>query len=497
MTQKNYIKHLYENEEKSLREIAKITDLSFQTVQKYAYMDDWNEDHLPNVDPNNYPVLKDYISTINQWLEDDMRQPRKQRHTVTRIHNRLKKEHQFEGSYSSIKKYVRKKKFLMKQSTEGFLPLAQNMAHAQIDFGTFKYVDAQGLDKIAYALTITFPYSNKGFTQVFKGQNQECLLEGMKCIFNYIGGVPIRLKADNMTTAVAKVLTGGKRELSGGFSRFMLHYRFIAEFCNLASGNEKGNVENKVGYSRRNFFVPVPVIEDFEIFNKNLWDLCEEDGDRTHYKHNRLINDLFKEEQAKLLVLPPHEYHVFRYETARVNNYGYIAVDNNKYGVSPELIGQKVQVKIFFDSLEIYFEHSLLKIYGRSYHRGEEVTDWKQYVSLLCKKPGAVEHTRFFNQLPILWQAHLKSTEGTARKSSLMLLMEIVSADDTDICDDVLTLAASYGRTDTESLRQCYYTLSKRSINPEPLKLSVQTPKLNYIPNLSSYDNLTGGELHV
>jgi len=82
-------------------------------------------------------------------------------------------------------------------------------------------------------------------------------------------------------------------------------------------------------------------------------------------------------------------------------------------------------------------------------------------------------------------------------KSSLMLLMEIVSADDTDICDDVLTLAASYGRTDTESLRQCYYTLSKRSTNLEPLKLSVQTPSLNYSPNLSSYDSLTGGELHV
>ena len=52
MTQKKYIKHLYENEEKSLREIAKITELSFQTVQKYAYMDNWNEDHLPNVDPD-------------------------------------------------------------------------------------------------------------------------------------------------------------------------------------------------------------------------------------------------------------------------------------------------------------------------------------------------------------------------------------------------------------------------------------------------------------
>ena len=78
-----------------------------------------------------------------------------------------------------------------------------------------------------------------------------------------------------------------------------------------------------------------------------------------------------------------------------------------------------------------------------------------------------------------------------------MLLMEIVSADDTDICAAVLTLAASYGRTDTKNLQQSYYTLSKRSINPEPLNLTVQTPKLNYTCNLSSYDNLTGGELHI
>jgi len=497
MAQKQYIKHLYENEEMSLREIAKITDLSFQTVQKYAYMDNWNEDHLPNVDPNHYPVLKDYIPIINHWLEDDMRQPRKQRHTITRIYNRLQREYKFTGCYSSVKRYVCKKKFLMKQSTEGFLPLAQPMAHAQIDFGSFKYVDAVGVDQIAFALTITFPYSNKGFTQAFKSQNQECLLEGMKRIFNYIGGTPVRLKADNMTTAVAKILTGGKRELSDGFSRFMLHYRFMADFCNPAAGNEKGNVENKVGYSRRNFFVPVPTIEDFDTFNQHLWDLCEEDGNRLHYKRNQSINELFKEEQGQLLMLPPQEYQIFRYETANVNNYGYATIDNNKYGVSPELTGKNVQVKIYYDKIEIYFEHSLLKVYGRSYHRGEEVTDWKQYVSLLCKKPGAVEHTRFFHQLPKLWQAHLKVLEGNERKSALLLLREIVSDNNTDMCDNVLSLAANYGRTDIESLRQCYYNLSKKANNPAPLDLGVNTPMIDYNPNLSSYDNLTGGGLHA
>jgi len=494
MAQKQYIKHLFENEELSLREIARRMELSFQTVQKYAYMEDWSDHHLPDVNPNNYPILKDVIPIIDRWLEDDIRQPRKQRHTMTRIHERLQTEHDFKGSYSTVKKYVRKKKYIMQQGKEGFLPLTQPMAHAQIDFGTFKYIDAYGINQVAYALTITFPYSNKGYTQVFKAQNQECLLEGMQRIFGYIGGSPIRIKADNMSTAVAKILEGGKRELAEGFNRFMLHYRFLADFCNPASGNEKGAVENKVGYTRRKFFVPIPTIADFNAFNQSLLQRCDDDGDRPHYKKKRSINELFREEQPHLLVLPPLEYQIFRHETVRVNNYGYIAVDKNKYGVSPELIDQRVQAKIFYDKIEIYYEHALLKAYSRSYQRGEEVNDWKLYVALLCKKPGAVEHTRFFEQMPSLWQGHLKSLEGAQRKSALMLLMEIVKDDNTVLCDNVIAMAQGCGKTDSETLRQCYYNLAKKPYRPDPLVLDIAVPELNYNPDLSAYDSLTGGE---
>lgn len=89
-------------------------------------------------------------------------------------------------------------------------------------------------------------------------------------MFEHIGGVPPRLRFDNLSTAVVKVLEGGELELTDGFRRFMLHYRFRAEFCNPAAGNEKGNVENKVGYSRRNAFVPVPTVTSFEEFNECL-----------------------------------------------------------------------------------------------------------------------------------------------------------------------------------------------------------------------------------
>jgi hypothetical protein len=375
---------------------------------------------------------------------------------------------------------------------EGYLPLLHPPCHAQIDFGEFKYLDGHNIPGKANHLTISFPYSNVGFTQVFKGQNQECLLEGMKRIFNYIGGIPIRIKADNMTTAVVKVLKDGERELSEGFARFKLHYRFEADFCNPASGNEKGNVENKVGYSRRNFFVPVPVIEDFDSFNEQLWKLCEEDMDRPHYITQTSQKELWEEERKKLLTLPPNEYKVFRYEAVNINNYGFVSVDKNKYGISPELCGKTAYVKIFHDNIEIYYEHNLLKTYERSYGVNEEITDWRQYVGLLCKKPGAVEHTRFFDQLPKLWREYLKETQGKERKTALMLLYEIVQDGNGEMSDIPLQLAKTYGRSDTESIRQCYYNLTNEKKPLEPISFSVSTPVLGYNPSLTPYDGLMG-----
>lgn len=83
---------------------------------------------------------------------------------------------------------------------------------------------------------------------------------------------------------MVKVLEDGKRELTEGFSRFMLHYRFRAEFCNPAAGNKKGNVENKEG-SWHNAFVSVPTETFFEAFNEWLWEWCEKDARRLHYKY--------------------------------------------------------------------------------------------------------------------------------------------------------------------------------------------------------------------
>jgi len=494
MPQVENIRDLYENEGLSLREIARRTHKDFRTVQKYAYRNDWNPPVEMKMQPESYPVLGAYIPTINEWLEQDEREPRKQRHTMNRIFTRLQKEYGYKGSYPTVKRYVNRKKEQMKKYRESFLPLEHPPGNAQVDFGKFKYYDALERSHDGHALIVSFPYSNTGWMQVFPSENQECLLEGMKRIFYYIGGVPVRVRCDNMSTAVAQILSGAERIITDGFYRFMLHHRFKADFCNPNSGNEKGNVENKVGYTRRNMLVPVPVITDFEAFNEELLRRCNEDHEREHYEHGVLIRELWDDEKRNLLTLPEYEYAVFSYESRKVDKYGFIKVDKAQYGLSPELSGSVVQVKIYFDKIEVFYDHSLLKTFRRSYEKDGVDGDWKEYLPSLVKKPGATEHTRFFNQMPKLWQGYLKSVTGRERKSALLLLSEIVQDGNESLCDDALELATEYGKLDSDNIRQCYLLISRPENYPQPLTLSAATPTLNYHPDLSAYDGLMGGE---
>ena len=128
-----------------------------------------------------------------------------------------------------------KKRVSLSQGKSGFLPISHPMAYAQVDFGEIVYLDKSGIEHKAHELIVSFPYSNKAYVQVFPSQNQECLLTGMRSVFEYIGGVPRVIRFDNMSTAVVNVLDGGERELTEGFTRFKLHYRFNSEFCNPAS----------------------------------------------------------------------------------------------------------------------------------------------------------------------------------------------------------------------------------------------------------------------
>jgi hypothetical protein len=154
-----------------------------------------------------------------------------------------------------------------------------------------------------------------------------------------------------------------------------------------------------------------------------------------------------------------------------------------------------VQVKIFLDKIEVYYDHCLIKILQRSYEKNGEHLDWKDYLPSLVKKPGATEHTRFFNQMPKLWQEYLRSVTGKERKTALLLLSEIVQDGNEVLCDDAIELASEFGVLNNDSIRQCYLFISKPEEHPQPLMLETNPPLLNYSPDLNVYDDLTGGVL--
>jgi len=510
MAQKAYIKDLYENEGKSLRAIARQTGHHFDTVKKYAHQTNFNQFGSGQFSERSmrFNIIADYIPIIDEWLEQDVLEPRKQRHTITKVFHRLRQEHGYEGSYNSVKRYFHYKKAQMKKYRESFLPLAKVAGFAQADFGEFKYYDALGQSKKAYALVVSFPYSNAAWLQVSPSENQECLLEGLKRIFYHIGGVPIRIKLDNMTTAVAGILRDNERIITDGFYRFMLHHRFTADFCTPGKGNEKGNVENKVGYTRRNLLTPVPTITDFAAFNEELLLRCDADHNRKHYapplkasgtgaetpyEKDTTIAQLWNDEKSQLLTLPEYEYEVFSYEFLSVNKSGFVIIDTNRYGLSPELHGKVVQAKVYFDKIEVYHDNIWLRTFERSYDKNTEIACWKTYLPTLIKKPGATEHTRFFNQMPKLWQDYLKNTKGRERKSALLLLSEIVDDGNESLCDDALELAFEYGKLDADNIRQCYLFISKPEHHPSPLALSSEATLSHYSPDLSVYDVLYSG----
>ena len=242
MTQLHNIRKLYFEEGNNISEIARITGSDRKTVRMSLDKDDWNSS-VPMLEQEaSYPKLDQHKPEIDSWLTEDKKAKRKQRHTAQRVFDRLKEKYKdgFKCSYRTVAGYVAQKKKEIFGKNIGHLPLEHIPGEAQVDFGDAEFYENGKLHGGKY-LNLSFPFSNKGYLQLFRGENQECLFEGLKAIFEHVGGVPHRLWFDNASTVVTKVLKDGDRKLTDAFLRFMEHYRFEGAFCNLNAGKEKGN----------------------------------------------------------------------------------------------------------------------------------------------------------------------------------------------------------------------------------------------------------------
>jgi transposase len=478
-------------EGKSLRKISEITGHNFETVKKYVERDNFNQEIRPK--QRRQGKLSQYKGIVTTWLVNDKHAPHKQQHTARRVFDRLKELYgeEFNVSERSVRKFVADIRKELQMNTDGFLPLEHPPGEAQADFGEARFIE-NSITYDGYYFNISYPHSNGGHTQLFKSANQECLLEGMKAIFEHIGGVPTAIWFDNMSTAVKKIKEYGERDLTKGFLRFMMHYGFQSNFCNPNSGHEKGSVENKVGYHRRNLFVPVPEFKNLKEYNKELLLKCDQDMDRMHYKGYGLIKDLFREDKQVLFKLPKVPFEVFLHEFAKADNYGKVKFDGRIYSTSPEMAGRQVMVKAGAYDVELMDSdcHHIVE-HRRLYGEEREVMYWIPYLELMCKRPAALKYTGLFKQLPEILREYLDKCDYESKKQSLKLLSKMTMATGFDKAVEAFKEGIKLGVNDPDSIWATYCRLTVGTL-PEPeIVLPKTVPELKeYTPNINAYDIL-------
>jgi transposase len=408
----------------SQSEIAKATKLSRPTVRKYIEKDDFNEP-LP-AEGRRPSKLDPYVRTVLDWLEEDKRVRPKQRHTAKRVYDRLKDETGFDGSYSLVQRFVKGRK--AQKGGGGFLDLVWHPATVQVDFGQADFY-VMGAQSCLHYLVVTFPYSNVALAQLFKGENAECVCEGLRRIFEHVGGVPRRAVFDN-ATGVGKRVCEGIR-LTELFSRFQLHYGFEAAFCNANSGHEKGNVENAVGTLRRNLFVPVPDIHDIATYNKALLEECMGRAAAAHYRKGETCRALFEEDAHALAPLPQKPFSCVRYQAYKADKYGNVTVDGrHRYSTSPTFAMTPLTVAFGSDDVRIYGrDGSLVAEHARLYGPGpQESIDPSSSLRALARRPGAWHNSQVRDSLPDCLRDYIDAQGKDVVKECLATLAE-VSAD--------------------------------------------------------------------
>ena len=466
MDQVHRIRELYFGQGKNLSEVAEIVGCDWRTVRKYVDKEDFNPTPPEGKEAKHHSSkLDSYKEEIDSWLEADRKAPRKQRHTAKRIYNRLSSAHpEFDVSYRLVAQYIAQRKQTLNPGIEeGYIPLIHRPGEAQADFGTADFYENGKLYKNGKYFVLSFPYSNGGYLQLHYGENLECLLESLQNIFRHMGGVPQEIWFDNTTTIVTEIAPGGKREISERFRLFAEHYRFKPIFMNPDSGNEKGNVESKVGYLRRNELVPVPHFANLRDENKKLLQRCDLDMTREHYRKNSMISDLFREDMKAFLPLPGIAFDTARYLSVRTDKYGKFKLNNGKheYSASPEICSGVVQLKITSSEVTVMDENMREIVRHRRLYgdREQASMDWLPYLKYIAKRPRSLRNSGIYDMLPVSVQKYMDSCASGERGQVLKVLSELTDRSGFSSAVRAVDQAVKYNATDPDSLQSLYRRL--------------------------------------
>lgn len=492
------IRRWHLRDEMPIREIARRTGLSRNTVRKYLASG--------VVDPR-YPKRKtpskldDYEATLTNWLFRETKRSRKQRRNVKRLHSDLV-QLGYTGSYDRIAAFARQWRQAQQESKRTaskntFVPLLFAPGEAfQFDWSEdWAFID--GTNTKLQVAHFKLCHSRAYMLRAYMLQSHEMLFDAHYHCLKALGGIPERGIYDNMKTAVDKVGRGKERLINKRFQAMVSHYLFEAEFCNPAAGWEKGQIEKGVRDARPRIWQGAPTFKSLEALNVWLEQRCKvlwQESAHPEQKH-RTVAALW-EEELELLMPMPVAFDGFVEHSKRVSSTSLITFERNRYSIPSSYANRVVSLRVYADRLVVVAETLVIAEHPRVFSRdhsmpGKTIYDWRHYLAILQRKPGALRNGAPFAELPECYkrlQRQLLKHPGGDREMADILALVLVH--DELLVSKAIAESLIAGQPSKQHVLNCLSRL--QDVPPPDLLTPPQALILDTEPlaNTAQYDNL-------
>ena len=344
------------------------------------------------------PALGAHEATVRGWLREDMAAPPKQRHTARRVWQRLVAEHGADVAESTVRALVARVHVELAAEAGSVADVAIVQEHAaggeaEVDFGEFEATVA-GVAVRLWLFVLRLSHSGRAFVWAYAHQAQEAFFDGHVRAYAALGGVPGRVRYDNLKPAVVRVLRGRDRVENERFTALRSHYGYDAFFCEpgIGGAHEKGGVEGEVGRFRRNHLVPVPAFDSLAALNAYLVGCCAADDGRVIAGRRHTVGAAFAAEQPALQPLPDEGFEAAALLSCTADAKARISVRGAWYSVPASLARRKLTVRLHAEHLEVLRPGSdaIVAVHTRSLHKNTQTLQLDHYLEILARKPGAL-----------------------------------------------------------------------------------------------------------
>ena len=381
------IKHLKEHEGLTGTQIAAELALDPRTVDKWINQ----EQFVPRKTTPRPSKLDPFKKDIIRMLEAHP-------YSAAQILQRIS-EQGFDGRYSIVKDYVRK---VRPPRFQAFLTLSFAPGEcAQVDWGSYGSVNVGNTRRRLSFFVMVLCYSRMMYVEFTVSQTMEHFLACHRNAFGFFGLVPQKIMVDNLKSAVLKRIVGQAPVFNPKYLDFANHHGFNIAACNVGRGNEKGRVENAVGYVKKNFLAGLD-IPDFSAIEPAARHWLQTVANvRIHGVTRKKPVELFEKERSYLCPLPSNPFDIATVCQVRASSQFRIILDTNRYSVPAEYAGTGLTLKTYPDRLCIYHNEKLIARHVRSYDRHCDFEDPDHPKALLAQRKKANDQKIFMRFLTL------------------------------------------------------------------------------------------------